>query len=196
MNKFDDIKKAKSDADAIGKITECLLVIMPQFCPDIDTVEKLEDILDISTMYEILNFAAGIKKEEAAPVQETENTWDNFDLAKLEAEIFLTGIWKNYDELESSISLPELMATLESKRDLDYNEKKFLAAMQGVDLDEQVGAPKQDNVDPWEAMKARVEAKVSGIGNGDPNDILSFQGQKAHQAGFGIGMGLEYGTEL
>jgi hypothetical protein len=41
-------------------------------------------------------------------------------------------------------------------------------------------------------MKARVAAQVSGIGNGDPNDITSLQGQKAQQYGFGIGMGLDY----
>ena len=31
--------------------------------------------------------------------------------------------------------MPELMATLEVSRELDYTEKKFLAAIQGVDLD-------------------------------------------------------------
>jgi hypothetical protein len=117
------------------------------------------------------------------------NSWENMDLIKLESEIFLLGIWKNYDELESNISMPELLAIIESRRELDYTEKKFFAAMQGVDLDEASG--KQDE-DPWEAMKARVASKVSGIGNGDPNDILSLQGQKAQQYGFGIGMGLEY----
>jgi hypothetical protein len=99
------------------------------------------------------------------------------------------GIWKNFDELESSISMSELMVILESTRELDYNEKKFLAAMQGVDLDEQSGKTKED---PWEAMKARVASQISGIGNGDPNDITSLQGQKAQQYGFGIGMGLDY----
>jgi hypothetical protein len=61
--------------------------------------------------------------------------------------------------------------------------------MQGVDLDEASGAAQED---PWEAMKARVASKISGIGNGDPNDITSLQGQKAQQYGFGIGMGLDY----
>jgi hypothetical protein len=41
-------------------------------------------------------------------------------------------------------------------------------------------------------MKARVASQISGIGNGDPNDILSYQGNKAAQNGFGIGMGLDY----
>jgi len=41
-------------------------------------------------------------------------------------------------------------------------------------------------------MKARVAAKTSGVGNGDPNDITALQGIKAQQTGFGIGMGLDY----
>jgi hypothetical protein len=63
-------------------------------------------------------------------------------------------------------------------------KKKFLAAMQGVDLDKQSG--KQDE---WEAMKARVYSK--GVTQ-NPNDILALQGQNAANKGFGIGMGLTY----
>jgi len=38
-------------------------------------------------------------------------------------------------------------------------------------------------------MKARVFSKGK---TSDPNDITSFQGTKASQAGFGLGMGLGY----
>jgi hypothetical protein len=93
----------------------------------------------------------------------------------------LLGIWKDYEELETSLSMPELVATLSSKRDLDYQEKKFLAAIQGVDLDKQSGGAKGQN--EWEAMKARVFSKGK---TSDPNDITSFQGTKASQAGFGL----------
>jgi hypothetical protein len=41
----------------------------------------------------------------------------------------------------------------------------------------------------WEAMKARV---FSGGKTSDGNDVLSLQGPKAKQLGFGIGMGLDY----
>jgi hypothetical protein len=107
-------------------------------------------------------------------------------LAELESELFLLGIWKDYEELEISLSMPELVATLSAKRDLDYQEKKFLAAIQGVDLDKDSG-PKEQN--KWEEMKARV---FSGGRTSDPNDITSLQGLNAQKAGFGIGMGLEY----
>jgi hypothetical protein len=108
------------------------------------------------------------------------------DLAKLESEVFLLGIWKDYNELELSLSMPELMATLESKRDLDYQEKKFLAAIQGVDIDKNSGKSSENK---WEEMKARV---FSGGKAKDGNDVLALQGVNAQKAGFGIGMGLGY----
>ena len=80
--------------------------------------------------------------------------------------------------------MPELTSTLEAKRELDYSEKKFHAAMQGVDLDEQ-----SNKKNAWEEMKARVFSggKASGA-----DDVLALQGVNAQKAGFGIGMGLQY----
>jgi hypothetical protein len=198
MDVFDTMKNVTTDEESIKILSECVRIAMKQYYPSIKTIEDLEDSVDLPTIYKIIDVCAGVKisqnQETNEPMPKTaksnnENSWENLDLVKLESEIFMLGIWKNYDELESSISMPELMAILESRRDLDYTEKKFLAAMQGVDLDEASG--RQDE-DPWEAMKARVAAQVSGIGNGDPNDITSLQGQKAQQHGFGIGMGLDY----
>jgi hypothetical protein len=191
MEKFQLVKTAKDDFEAIDLLADCALSAMKQYYPSIKTVEELEDNINVPTMYKILDIAAGIKidKEKAEkPVkkQATESgaTWDNLDLAEIEAEVFLLGIWKDYEELESSMSMPEVVATLGAKRDLDYQEKKFLAAMQGVDLDKQSG--KQNE---WEEMKARV---FSNNGTKDPNDVLALQGQNAAKAGFGIGMGLDY----
>jgi hypothetical protein len=198
MDVFDTIKEAKTDEESIAILSECVRIAMKQYHPVIKTIEDLEDSVDLPTIYKIIDICAGVKintnEQTNEPMPQTaksknENTWEKLDLIKLESEIFLLGIWKNYDELERNISMPELMAILESKRDLDYVEKKFLAAMQGVDLDEASGKQEED---PWEAMKARVAAQASGIGNGDPNDITSLQGQKAQQYGFGIGMGLDY----
>jgi hypothetical protein len=84
------------------------------------------------------------------------------------------------------LSIPEILATLSIKRELEYDSKKFLAAMQGVDLDKQVG---KDKSNAWEEMKARVFSKGK---TDNPNDITSLQGVNAQKAGFGIGMGLDY----
>ena len=193
MDYFDIIKHAKNDDESINILSHCALIALRSQYPLVDTIEELEDSVDLPTVYKILDIAAGIKvnkeSEESVKKQATdssESTWDNLDLAELEAEVFLLGIWKDYEELELALSMPELLATLTSKRDLDYQEKKFLAAIQGVDLDKQSG---KNSGNAWEEMKARV---FSGGQTSDPNDIASFQGVKAQQAGFGIGMGLGY----
>ncbi len=190
MVKFDNVKLASNDNDAITALAECCLTTMRQYCPVIKTMEELEDVMDLQGIYDLLDLSAGIKidkseEEKSVKEQATEGaTWDDLDLAKLESEVFLLGIWKDYEELETSLSMPELVATLESKREIEYQEKKFLAAMQGVDLDEQSGKK-----NAWEEMKARV---FSGGQASDANDILAYQGVNAANAGFGIGAGLGY----
>lgn len=191
LSMFEFVKECKNDNEAIEYLTYCALIAMQQYYPQISTVKEVEDSLDLPTIYEVLDIAAGIKiskkntkdtvKDQAV---DSGSTWEKFDLAKLEAEVFLLGMWKDYEELESSISMPELTATLEARRELDYQEKKFMAAMQGVDLDKQSG--KQN---AWEEMKARV---FSGGKTGDANDVVALQGVNAQKAGFGIGMGLSY----
>jgi hypothetical protein len=191
MEKFEEVKMTTNDADAITKLAECCLITMRQYYPAIKNMEDLEDSLDLPTIYLLLDLSTGIKikpdEEEKTVKEQAEeggSTWDTLDLAKLESEVFLLGIWKDYEDLEESLSMPELTATLESKRELDYQEKKFLAAIQGVDLDEQSG-----KTNAWEEMKARV---FSGGASSDPNDILSLQGSNAAKAGFGLGNGLGY----
>jgi hypothetical protein len=191
MTSFEYVKQAKNDYEAIGSLLDCATVCMKQYYPQIKTSEELEDNVDLPTIYKILDIAAGIKidaeaEEESVKKQAVESgsTWETLDLAKLESDVFLLGIWKDYDELERSLSMPELIATLETKREVDYEDKKFLAAIQGVDLDED--SKKQD---PWEAMKTRV---FSGGATSDPNDILAYQGVNASRNGFGIGQGLSY----
>jgi hypothetical protein len=85
----------------------------------------------------------------------------------LESEVFLLGHWKNFDELESNLSLEELMALIEFSRNKDYKEKKFVAAVNGVDIDEDS-----------EESTSRT------------SDILINQGQHASDEGFGINEGL------
>ena len=85
--------------------------------------------------------------------------------------------------------MPELTAILLAKRENDYEEKKFFAAIQGVDLDGENG--KERGQKEWEDMKARV---FSGGSSKDSNGIVSLQGQNAQKAGFGINNGLEYAS--
>ena len=194
MDAFEAIRVTKSDQEAILVLSECARICMKQYYPSISkTIADLEDNIDLPTIYKILDVAAGIKinKKSEQPVKDqatdSGSSWDSLDLAKLEAEAFLLGIWKDYQELEQSMSITELMATLSSKRELDYEEKKFLAAIQGVDLDKNSGSGRGQQ--EWEDLKARV---FSGGKARDGNDILALQGPAAEKAGFGIGMGLDY----
>ncbi len=191
LEEFDNVKTAKDDSEAIDKLTKCSVIAMKQYYPEFKTVEDLEDNFDLNTIYKIINIAAGIKinkdnEEETVKKQATDSgsTWETLDLAKLESEVFLLGIWKDYEELETSMSMSELTATLTAKRELDYSDKKFHASIQGIDLDKNTGKK-----DAWEEMKARV---FSGGNAADANDIVSLQGVSAQKAGFGIGMGLSY----
>lgn len=83
--------------------------------------------------------------------------------------------------------MPELIEVLVAKRKNDHEQRKFLAALQGVNLDESNGSGKKQTT--FEDIKARV---FSGGQAKDANDILALQGINAQQAGFGIGMGLDY----
>jgi hypothetical protein len=83
--------------------------------------------------------------------------------------------------------MPELTSLLIAKREQEYEEKKFLAAIQGVDLDKSSGAASGQKA--WEDMKARVFSQGK---TQDSNDVVSLQGFNADKAGFGIGQGLEY----
>ena len=200
MEAFHLIKQSENDLQSISYLSECARIAMQQYKPEIaKTIEDLEDNVDLPTIYKIINIGGGISvngeteepvKEQALNDKNNSSGWDDLDLAKLESEIFLLGIWKDYQELEANISMPELVATLASIRDLDYQEKKFLAAIQGVDLDGETNKNKGQK--EWEDMKARV---FSGGKATDSNDVLALQGVNAQKAGFGIGMGLDYGDE-
>jgi len=194
MEAFEDVKTAKNDDEAIEFLVECVRISMKQFCPKISkSKSSVEDSFDMPAIYTVLDVSAGIKinqkSDNTVKDQATDSgsSWSELDLAKIESEVFLLGIWKDYEELEKSLSMPELMATLSSRRELDYQEKKFLAAIQGVDLDKESGSSRGQK--EWEDMKARVFSKGA---TGDSKDILALQGQNARQAGFGIGAGLEY----
>lgn len=195
MEIFNKAKEVTDKDEYLDLVLECALVSMKQYYPIIKTIEQLEDLVDMISVYKILEIGAGIKlnpddldddQEDPEP-QETEDrestSWEKLDLAKLEAEAFLLGIWKDYEDLETSLSMPELIKTLTAKREADYNDKKFMAAIQGVDIEKD----KQENA--WEKLKAKVFSRGK---TEDPNDVLALQGANAAKAGFGIGLGLSY----
>jgi hypothetical protein len=84
----------------------------------------------------------------------------------LESEVFLLGHWKNFEELEENLSIDELNALVEASRKKEEREMRFLAAINGVDLNDQ-----------------QQEAT---------EDITELQGRRATEEGFGAGEGLGF----
>jgi len=96
------------------------------------------------------------------------------------------GTWKNYQDLEESLSMPELLQTIESMQEKERQDKIFLASLQGVDLrDEQ-----EEKGPTFEDIRLRA----MGI-EATTDDVVSLQGSMAAEAGFGIGAGLGYSKE-
>lgn len=187
-------EKGKNEDETIDTLSECVCIAMKQYAPNkYKDYLDIQDNFDLENMYKVIDMAAGLKKsKEEMEKDELEKiddrtSWEDLDIAKLELELFLTGIWKNFEELEESISMPEMVAILSVKREHDYDDKKFMAAMQGVDLDKESG--KSRGQKEWEDMKARVFSKGQAT---DSKDVLALQGINAQKAGFGIGMGLDY----
>jgi hypothetical protein len=81
--------------------------------------------------------------------------------------------------------MPELIAVLEAKNKEDYENKKFMAAIQGVDIEKS----KSSAMDTWEKIKAKANSKGATT---DPKDITTLRGKNAARTGFGIGSGLDY----
>lgn len=103
----------------------------------------------------------------------------------MEGEVFLLGHWKNYEDLEDSLSMPELINTLKSMQKKEYENRKFSASLKGIDLEEEKkeGSTFED-----------VRRRSLGI-NANADDVVSLQGSLAGEAGFGIGAGLGYSKE-
>lgn len=112
----------------------------------------------------------------------SKSSWNDFNLAELESKVFLLGIWKNFEDLEDNVSLPEITAIYEANIKQEYEHKQFLAAMQGVEM------PDYDTGDTtFEDVKRRA------LGDDpDTNDITGLKGALAAKEGFGIGFGLGY----
>lgn len=76
----------------------------------------------------------------------------------------MLGNWKNYEELESNLSLDELFAIIKASREKENREQRFVAAINGIDVDSN-------------------EEKAT-------QDILSLRGSQAYDEGFGVGAGI------
>lgn len=98
----------------------------------------------------------------------------------------MLGHWKDYDELESSLSMPELTATLKAMYAAESRKNKFMASLQGVNLDE--GSESNSNTSEKQPstlqdIKARAVARLT-----DNNEKI----MSAIEYGFTPDMGVAY----
>ena len=68
MKKFEGVAKVAEDNEkSIALLLECVQIAMHQYKPDIASdITKLEDILDLPTVYKIVEAASGIELAAAA----------------------------------------------------------------------------------------------------------------------------------
>jgi hypothetical protein len=77
--------------------------------------------------------------------------------------VFLLGHWKDYDELESSLSMPELTATLKAMYSAESRKNKFMASLQGVNLDsDDSNNNSEKQPSTLKDIQARAMARLSG----------------------------------
>lgn len=83
--------------------------------------------------------------------------------------------------------MPELIQTFKSMQKTESEKRKFLASIQGVELNEESSKEEGPTFED-------IQRKALGI-NASGDDIASLQGPLADKAGFGIGAGLGYSME-
>ena len=92
--------------------------------------------------------------------------------------------------------MAELVYILAGTREKEYSDRKFTAAMKGVDLDKETGRkdkPKQPSTKKKASTFEDIQARVASGGLAkDADDILSLQGQYGARKGFQIGKDMEY----
>lgn len=71
----------------------------------------------------------------------------------------LLGIWKNVEDIEACLNLPELELVVSSARDRDERNQKFMAAIQGIDLD---SGNKTSTEEIFDRSMNRARAKLEG----------------------------------
>jgi hypothetical protein len=82
--------------------------------------------------------------------------------------------------------MPELIQTFKSMQKTEEEKRKFLASLQGINLNEEI----QEEGPSFEDVRKRA----LGIDT-SADDVVSLQGPYAAEAGFGIGAGLGYSKE-
>lgn len=68
MKKFEGLAEVQSDNDkSMTLLMECVQIAMKQYKPELgDNLEKLEEVLDLPTVYQIVEAASGVNLSDTA----------------------------------------------------------------------------------------------------------------------------------
>jgi hypothetical protein len=67
MKKFEGLAGVQNDNDkSMTLLIECVAIAMEQYKPDLADVTKLEDVIDLPTVYQIVEAASGINLSDSA----------------------------------------------------------------------------------------------------------------------------------
>jgi hypothetical protein len=68
----------------------------------------------------------------------------------------MLGIWKNFEELEESVTLDELNLLLKAAHEARHKDHRFAAALKGIDID------KDERENRFEQIQKRANARLAG----------------------------------
>lgn len=74
----------------------------------------------------------------------------------------LLGHWKNIEELEDNLNLDELELIVKSLRDRERREQKFLAALKGINLDDETNG-EETGEEALERIQKRAQLRAQGL---------------------------------
>ena len=66
MSKFEKVAEvADNNEKSMTLLIECVEIAMKQYKPELADVQKLEEVLDLPTVYKIIEAASGVKLQDA-----------------------------------------------------------------------------------------------------------------------------------
>jgi hypothetical protein len=66
MIKFEKVAEVADDNEkSMTLLVECVEIAMKQYSPELADVKKLEEVLDLPTVYKIIEAASGVKLQDA-----------------------------------------------------------------------------------------------------------------------------------
>lgn len=66
MKQFEQVSLVAEDNEkSMTLLVECVAIAMKQYKPELSDVEKLEEVLDLPTVYKIIEAASGVKLQDA-----------------------------------------------------------------------------------------------------------------------------------